>query len=172
MEDAPLLDRRSARTRRAINSAFLELLGERRYEDIDVLDVTKRADVGRSTFYEHFRGKTDLLCHSIKPVFATIAAAGDPGAEQNTRFIVAHLWDNRRLSRILGNDTFPAVLRRALTQAVEAHLRRRGATGDLVNVRAIQIAGAQLALLEAWSRGEIQASQETVAARICAAAAL
>jgi AcrR family transcriptional regulator len=168
----PSLDRRSERTHRAINTAFLGLLAERRYEEIGVGDIAARADVGRSTFYEHFRGKDDLLCHSIAPVFAALAAAGDPGGEDRTAFLVGHLWENRRLGRILGSGGFPLVLRRALAREVEAHLRRSGADEGTIRIRAIQIAGAQLALLEAWSRGEIAAPKELIAERLAEAARL
>lgn len=50
-----------AKTRRAIQEAFLNLLVEQPYPSITVQDILNRADVGRSTFYAHFSGKDDLL---------------------------------------------------------------------------------------------------------------
>ena len=54
-------DRRSARTREALLHVFLDLLFERGYEALSVRDIAARANVGRSTFYEHFAGKDALL---------------------------------------------------------------------------------------------------------------
>jgi AcrR family transcriptional regulator len=54
-------DRRSNRTRRQLSSALVELVKEKRFDDITVQNVIDRADVGRSTFYSHFRDKDDLF---------------------------------------------------------------------------------------------------------------
>ncbi|GAA3851897.1 TetR/AcrR family transcriptional regulator [Streptomyces coacervatus] len=54
-------DRRVRRTRRTLHDALIELVLERAYERITVQDILDRADVGRSTFYAHFRDKDALL---------------------------------------------------------------------------------------------------------------
>ncbi len=54
-------DRRVRRTRTALHKALIELMIERGYDKVTVQDVLDRADVGRSTFYAHFRSKDDLL---------------------------------------------------------------------------------------------------------------
>ena len=46
--------RSSKRSRRLIREAFLELLEERDLDKITVVDIVKRADVTRSTFYVHY----------------------------------------------------------------------------------------------------------------------
>jgi AcrR family transcriptional regulator len=55
------LDRRTTRTKRSLSEALVELIHEKRFDDITVQDVIDRADVGRSTFYSHFRDKEDLF---------------------------------------------------------------------------------------------------------------
>ncbi len=54
-------DRRSNRTRRALREALVELILEKRYDAITVQNVLDRANVGRSTFYAHYRDKEDLF---------------------------------------------------------------------------------------------------------------
>lgn len=54
-------DRRVRRTRRLLHRSLIELMVERGYARITVQDVLDRADVGRSTFYSHYRDKDDLL---------------------------------------------------------------------------------------------------------------
>ncbi|WP_109523010.1 MULTISPECIES: TetR/AcrR family transcriptional regulator [Nocardia] len=69
-------DRRVRRTRNALHQALIELMIERGYERISVSDILDRADVGRSTFYAHFRDKDDLLLvSSTEYLRATIMAA-------------------------------------------------------------------------------------------------
>ncbi|MBZ9871813.1 TetR/AcrR family transcriptional regulator [Mesorhizobium sp. BR1-1-9] len=55
------IDRRAARTRRALHEALLRLMLRKGYEAILVQDIIDEADVGRSTFYAHYTGKEDLL---------------------------------------------------------------------------------------------------------------
>lgn len=54
-------DRRTRRTRQLLRDALLQLLREKRYEEISVQDIVERADVARSTFYVHYIDKDDLL---------------------------------------------------------------------------------------------------------------
>lgn len=48
------IDRRILRTRRAIHTAFIELLTEYEYEKIAITALAKRADIDRKTFYTHY----------------------------------------------------------------------------------------------------------------------
>jgi AcrR family transcriptional regulator len=54
-------DRRVARTRRALREALLELIQEKGYAAVTVEEITTRANVGRATFYLHYKDKEDLL---------------------------------------------------------------------------------------------------------------
>lgn len=80
-------DRRVRRTRAQLHRALIELMLERDYARISVRDILDRADVGRSTFYTHFRDKDDLLLvSSIEYVRAAISAPlpPDPAAPPQT----------------------------------------------------------------------------------------
>ena len=54
-------DRRIQRTRQALRTALLDLINEKGYDSISVEEITERANVGRATFYLHYKDKEDLL---------------------------------------------------------------------------------------------------------------
>jgi AcrR family transcriptional regulator len=54
-------DRRIGRTRKLMHEALMSLIVEKGYEAVTVQDILDRADVGRSTFYAHYRDKEELL---------------------------------------------------------------------------------------------------------------
>lgn len=61
-------DRRVSRTRRHLQQALMELILEKGYDAVKVEDITERADLGRTTFYLHFRDKEELLLKSVEDV--------------------------------------------------------------------------------------------------------
>jgi AcrR family transcriptional regulator len=60
LESTPV-DRRVQRTRDALRTALLALMVERGWDAVDVQALCDRANIGRSTFYQHFANKEELL---------------------------------------------------------------------------------------------------------------
>ncbi len=54
-------DRRVERTRMLLHEALMALILEKGYESVTVQDILDRANLGRSTFYSHYRDKDDLF---------------------------------------------------------------------------------------------------------------
>lgn len=54
-------DRRTIRTKKMIKRALLELIEEKGFNGISVMELTSRADINRGTFYLHYTDKYDLL---------------------------------------------------------------------------------------------------------------
>jgi AcrR family transcriptional regulator len=54
-------DRRSRRSRKLLKQGLLELMQEKRFQEISVRDVTERMDLNRGTFYLHYPNTTALL---------------------------------------------------------------------------------------------------------------
>jgi AcrR family transcriptional regulator len=54
-------DRRVNRTRKALRKALIDLIREKSYDQITVEEITERANLGRTTFYLHYKDKEDLL---------------------------------------------------------------------------------------------------------------
>lgn len=55
------VDRRVWRTRRLLQDSLLEILNDKRLEDVSVKEICDRAGVNRSTFYSYFNGTRELL---------------------------------------------------------------------------------------------------------------
>lgn len=51
-----------------LREALFGLMLEQPYESITIDDITSRADLGRTTFYLHYKDKEDLLLESIEAV--------------------------------------------------------------------------------------------------------
>lgn len=64
-------DRRVRRTRQLLREALMELTLEHGYDRVTVQDILDRADVGRSTFYAHYRDKDDLLVTEFEALHPT-----------------------------------------------------------------------------------------------------
>ena len=62
-------DRRITKTRKAIYTAFLQLLNQKNFESITVQEIIDLADVGRSTFYSHYESKELLLDELCRYLF-------------------------------------------------------------------------------------------------------
>ena len=56
------------RTKSSLHGALIGLAREKPYPAIAVKEILNRANVGRSTFYTHFRDKDDLLESGIHEV--------------------------------------------------------------------------------------------------------
>ncbi|KUP22566.1 TetR/AcrR family transcriptional regulator [Paenibacillus sp. DMB5] len=55
------IDRRILKSQQAIKNAVLELMAERDFESLTIMDIANRANVNRGTIYLHYLDKYDLL---------------------------------------------------------------------------------------------------------------
>jgi AcrR family transcriptional regulator len=157
-------DRRTARTRRALSDALVELILEKRFDSITVQNVIDRADVGRSTFYAHFDDKEDLFLRGWEGLLDSMARNISWQNLQQGRFLpVAELFSHVRefhefyLALVRSRKT--ALLFRSgqiyLSRSIERALAERLA-GDAnppaipVSVIAGHLAADLLMLLKWW----------------------
>ena len=175
MNDSP--DRRVQKTRSALLSAFLELLLEVGYDKLNVAGVAALANVGRSTCYEHYRTKRDLLKASVSVPFARLADLADPQANHSLLpGILRHFREQNHLARALLNGPPRPIMSTVLAGLILERLKKRGLKNLLIapEIMARQLADAQLALLEVWVVGRpacelesmVQALQRTTNALI------
>lgn len=154
-------DRRVRRTRRTLHEALISLVLEKGYERITVQDILDRADVGRSTFYAHFRDKEALLIASFddmrerltRELDSTADGPVDPG--RVAALIFEHAHRHQRVYRALcgrqGGNLVYRHLHGLVGDLLLAHLRprRTGADPD-VEIVAEFYTSAALGLLTWW----------------------
>src|SRR5260370_9767765 len=116
-------DRRVQRTKKLLHQALMSLILEKKYESITVQEILDRADVGRSTFYLHFKDKDDLLVSGFRYLESFLESARKTSAtaagKSYLRIIgfslpmFEHAQEYRRVNRaLLGSDAEAVVRRR------------------------------------------------------------
>ena len=65
-------DRRVQKTQGLLHQALASLVLEKDYDSISVKEILDRANVGRSTFYMHFRDKDELLVSSMHDMLRSV----------------------------------------------------------------------------------------------------
>lgn len=154
MSDTPSHDARALRSRAAIRDAFLRLVLEQRYHAISVQALIAAAGVARSTFYEHFRGKDEVLVESLRGPFAPLADAIRPDAPTvRLEAILRHFQANRRLAPGVLAGAVGRRTAAVLAGMVEERLRGSGPLRVPAPLVATQVAAMQLATISAWLEG-------------------
>ena len=176
----PTGDRRVQRTRSALVRSFNELFLTEGYDGATPARIAEAADVGRSTFYEHFSGKEDLLRERLTAVLAPVADAVCAATiPPRLEFVLDHFWSNRAALRELLSGRAGTVAMRELSALVLQRLSSisQGPAPALpLPLAAAQVAGGQLALIEEWLCGRHACSAAALARGLyessCAAAAI
>ncbi|MGE5172653.1 MAG: TetR/AcrR family transcriptional regulator, partial [Betaproteobacteria bacterium] len=165
-----LIDRRVQRTRRLFLDALVSLIEERGYEAITVQNILDKADLGRSTFYAHFRGKEDLLLSGFADLRRAFerhrqeaaAGKGGQGLWDLGLFWFRHIESDRRVCKALigtpGSEMARNRVRRFLSRFLSTLVREQMRPGALNEKDASAVsdlvvhyaAGSLLALTTWW----------------------
>ncbi|MBQ8679509.1 MAG: TetR/AcrR family transcriptional regulator [Treponema sp.] len=90
------MDRRVEKTRTAIIEALTKLMSKKEYQSITVADIIKKANVGRSTFYENFLNKDEvfdeILDTLIYHVFDEIEHNDGHAFQNNLKGEITHMY--------------------------------------------------------------------------------
>jgi AcrR family transcriptional regulator len=122
-------DRRVQKTKASLHDALIGLAREKPYPSIAVKEILNRANVGRSTFYTHFRDKDDLLESGIHEILRSMHGqprAGSP-LERVLAFslpLLKHIDEHRRTAgptmkregRVIMHQRMQHVLTRLIAQ--------------------------------------------------------
>jgi AcrR family transcriptional regulator len=159
-------DRRVQRTHKALRDAFDSLIREKSYDSIAVKEILDRANVGRSTFYTHYRDKDELLVSGIhdmiNPARTTVPASSSARHERIVSFslpIFEHLYRHRRVGGdrmgTRGRAILHEHLRRVLAELIADDLRkdlssRRKAAGKIPSDLLVQYVASTFILVLNW----------------------
>jgi AcrR family transcriptional regulator len=161
-------DRRSQRTRHLLSAAFVQLMREKGYSAITVSDLSERANIGRSTFYSHYRDKDDLFVHELDRVIAVLSS-GFQNQDEMPFFpslgLFRHVGEQYELYKALvwtpGIDLLIKHLQKSLSHRIEQGLQKNETNSDIpLPILATFIAGSFLTLLKWWLENKMIYSAE------------
>ena len=163
-------DRRSQRTRHLLSEALVELIREKDYNTITVSDIIDRANVGRSTFYAHYRDKDDLFVGELDRVIELLSQR-IPGQEEIPFFpslgLFRHVGEEYELYKALlwtpGIDLLIKHMQKSLSQRIVQGLKKSGRDYEIpLPALATFIAGSFLSLLKWWLENKMIYSPEEI----------
>jgi AcrR family transcriptional regulator len=161
-------DRRVRRTRELLRSALVSLILEQGYEGVTVQDILDRADVGRSTFYAHYRDKDDLLLSGVeefRSAFTAETDSADLTAGRKVEFlepvlaVFRHADGHRQVYKAMvgkrGAEVFVRFLHENLTDLMRAHFRaqlpERTRDDEQLAIAVQFVVSALIGLLDWWT---------------------
>ncbi|WP_375384092.1 TetR/AcrR family transcriptional regulator [uncultured Microbacterium sp.] len=168
MSSEPRTGRPRASSREVLAEAACELFLERGYDATSIADITSRAGVSRSSFFNYFSSKGDVLWAALDERIAALRTRlhsdEGPDAATTVRAAVAEIADDfepESLALAMANSAAMGIedeleresaLRRArIARAVADRLRRGGEDALRAEVLAAAYGGAVLASVELWA---------------------
>ena len=124
-------ERRRLQTRKQLMQSTLELVLEKGYDAISIQDITDRADLGRGTFYIHFKDKEEVVWTAFRDLFQELEQEAHKQLDRlmpqveyyGLLNIFRHAEKNRDLYRVMfGGRGSAALMGRAQDFLAEAFL--------------------------------------------------
>lgn len=170
------LDLRQKKTRALLVSALAQLLEERPFQELSVVDICRRAMVHRTTLYAHFNDKQELLRYLLEGMereCAALCLPEDPDSSPRAYLLAAaqrfftFFQERRALYRAClnsGADADAHVLEDCAARKLEELLsqpRFRAVTPNVdPQVAAHFYTGAMLSLIRWWLSSDNPPTQE------------
>ncbi len=161
-------DRRSQRTRHLLGEALVALIREKDYNTITVSDIIERANIGRSTFYAHYRDKDALFVGELERVIEVLSHH-IPNQDEIPFFpslgLFRHVGEEYELYKALlwtpGIDLLIKHMQKSLSNRIEQGLQKSERKFDIpLPILASFIAGSFLILLKWWLENKMIYSPE------------
>jgi AcrR family transcriptional regulator len=176
-------DRRIQRTCKALRTALLELIKEKGYDAISIEDITERANVGRATFYLHYKDKEDLLLEEFSEManekvqvlteipfsnwLQSQEEAGGKAKRPDPPLLIVfeHIYDNSELYYILlkseKSSRIVERIRKISTEAIVKFVEAKAKTDPLqfnvpIEFFAAFFSGALLSTVDWWLEEEMR----------------
>ena len=177
-------DRRVKRTKSLVFDAFFELVQSLRYDELKTKDIIARSGIGRSTFYEHFLDKDDVLSQSLeypmsifaealvkKPAEALVKNTAEAliknPVEEELLFMLNHFWERRVFARVIlkypTRDVVDNCLKKLLVSAMS---NKKFCDEQAQQVHACFLSAGFLSLLNEWLTGRLSLTAKQMCAYI------
>jgi AcrR family transcriptional regulator len=167
-------DLRARRTRQWLQAALIELMKEKPFPDIQITELTARAQVSRAAFYLHFRSKEELLLSHVDVIFDEFHAevaretARGKGDRKLFSLLLFQYWERyaETLRLVIQAGNPDILLERLKTylevmlNMVEARSRRPARDPRLQQLIVAYVAGGAYMLLTAWVTQKMPFSAE------------
>ena len=186
----PKVDRRVQRTLQALRTSLLELIKEKDYDEISIEEITERANVGRTTFYKHYKDKEDLLMEEFSATMYERAQALSeipfsvwvPISEEDLQknmalqpllLVFEHIHNNSELYNLLLNSTNSSKIieriRNVSTDAIVKFAEAKMETDPIPLLSEVPIeffaaffSGALISVVGWWIKEDMRHSPEEV----------
>lgn len=164
-DDDQNLDARRLRSRQAIRNVFFKMVLERRYYEIKIDDIVEQAGIARSTFYEHYKSKDDLLASSLEGPFSVLANLVDGTTTDETLIqILEHFWENRAVIRGILTGAIRKKVGTTLAEMIQKRLAKQLTDKKLpLPLISIQLSEMLLAPIGAWVLGQVACTSPILA---------
>ena len=157
------MDKRSHRTRGAIEAALLRLIEIRGYDRVSVRDICQKAEVSRSTFYAHYADKDDLKRSGLRHLRLELdshpkATDAHWGGYSLERALFEHAAKYRNHYRALVRGGVAAMVlesvRKIVADAIRKKLRSAETDAESREAAVHFLAGGYVAMLKRWLDGD------------------
>src|SRR5258707_4581999 len=167
-------DLRARRTRKWLQDALIGLMKEKSFEDIQITELTERAQVSRPAFYLHYRSKEELLLSHVDVIFDEFHAevsreiAHGQGDRKRFSLLLFQYWERyAETLRLVIQAGNPDILLERLKTYLEvmmnelaARSRRPARDPRLQELIVAYVAGGAYMLLTAWVTQKMPFSAE------------
>lgn len=120
-------DKRTLKTRKAINNALAELLAEKELRNITVQEIADKADVNRVTFYKHYYDIYDLYdkmkTNILSELGMLILAYQENNGEDFAAGMVDYISDNPKIFQMIFSPHNTGELRDKFEKMIEGLFR-------------------------------------------------
>lgn len=169
-------DRRTRKTKKAIESSFLALLERKSINRITVAELCRMADIGRGTFYLHYMDVYDLydkleneLSAGLYKLFEDAFPSTDrDNSRRLAHELTAYIEDKRELFLLLTREDNRSSLQRITRRFSEKVINENFLLHPDGNARydameSVFVVSGITGVLEEWLKGAMAAPREEVA---------
>lgn len=171
------IDRRIQRTDQLLRDSLIALILEKGYDAITISDITENANLGRATFYLHYRDKDELLVTCLEGILDRLSARIAPhlegliqGETEPIRVTFQYVEENKNLYLILlraqGAVSIARDLRTYIARDLQGHIERalQGRVAPVpLSLATTYVASSLIGLIGWWLENNMPYSAEEMA---------